>query len=101
MRCRIASLPTGVRLRWVTTPGTFPVVNYEIRVGGSNWETAELVGHSQTTNFTTFETGKGNYVYRIKALDAAGNYSNGIIYSVRVDNPVNYVVRVVWSGTLR
>lgn len=94
-------IANGVRLRWVTTPGTFPVVNYEIRVGGTNWETAELVGHSQTTNFTTFETGKGNYVYRIKAIDAAGNYSNGIIYSVRVDNPVNYAVRVVWSGVLR
>lgn len=90
-----------VNLRWITTPGTFPVVNHEIRRGGTSWATATVMGFSQTTHFGFFESAFGHYRYRVKAIDASGRTSAESTIMVQAGDPPDYVRRQQWEGTLQ
>ncbi len=89
-----------ITLQWSATAGTFPIILYEVRSGGTSWETATLLGKAFTTHFTRLETAKGDYTYRIKAVDAAGNASAERTLTVQVGEPPGYVRTQAWTGTL-
>lgn len=55
---------------------------YEIREGGSNWDTAKKIGTSKVPAFTHTGIKDGSLTYRIKAVDTSGNYSNTALSGV-------------------
>lgn len=55
---------------------------YEIREGGSNWDTAKKIGTSKVPSFTHTGVKDGSLTYRIKAVDTSGNYSNTALSGV-------------------
>jgi len=55
---------------------------YEIREGGSNWDTAKKIGTSKVPSFTHTGVKDGSLIYRIKAVDTTGNYSNTALSDV-------------------
>lgn len=52
---------------------------YEIRTGGSNWQTASRIGTSKASIFTHANVTGSNIVYRIKSVDTSGNYSTNAL----------------------
>ena len=90
----------AVTLRWDSTATTFPITFHEIRKGGADWSAAEALGRSQTESFSFFETSGGTYLYRVKAIDAAGNTSVERVLTVKVGDPTNYVAVAQFEGAL-
>ena len=62
-------------LRWAEIPDLDRDM-YELRHGGSSWETASLIAKVRATSFEWALPALGvNQVVRIKAIDTSGNYS--------------------------
>lgn len=64
-----------IKLTWDPNPD-FDIWAYEVREGGSSWETATLITTVFSgSSFDVTEFTSGTKTYRIKAIDASGNYS--------------------------
>jgi len=59
------------------TPSTdLDVKRYELRVGGSSWETASVIGDKLADPITSYTLpASGTFVFRLKAINRAGYYS--------------------------
>lgn len=66
----------GIQLSWSSVPDV-DVKEYEIRLGGANWETASFIARVQGTYYRQAIQAAGAYVFRLKALDTTGNFSAG------------------------
>lgn len=83
---------SGIRLAW-TEPSVIDVQvggSYEIRTADSNWGTqnADFVDRIAATKFLAEVTGSGTFTYYVKAIDAAGNYSdNATSVSITISAP--------------
>jgi hypothetical protein len=64
----------GITLTWNANTDV-DLKEYEIRVGGTDWNSATLVAKTNSTHYFTKPTTSGNIPYRIKAIDTSGNYS--------------------------
>lgn len=64
----------GIRLNWVTL-AELDLSEYELRTGGTTWETATLVSRLKATSFFTRPNTAGNIKFWLKAIDTSGNYS--------------------------
>lgn len=66
---------TQLRISW--TPSTeLDVKRYEVRMGGTSWETAAVVGDKIADPYTTITlTSEGPTTIRVKAINRAGFYS--------------------------
>ncbi len=74
-----ATEQVGIRLRWAPNPES-DVVQYQLRLGGTNWATATpLDGTAQTivggTTHLWPQPAAGTYTFRIRAQDLDGNLS--------------------------
>lgn len=87
-------------LNWTTTTKTFPVVNHEIRIGGTSWGTATLLGFSQSTVYSGFVLQAAPYTFRVKAIDAAGNYSAESVRTAILRAPRDVRAVTTFTGTL-
>lgn len=87
-----------VRLDWVKIVD-LDLAYYEIREGGSNWDTATKIGTSRADLFVHTNVKKGNLVYRIKAVDTSGNYSTGTLTGTfAVAPPQSFTIKVALAG---
>lgn len=64
----------GIRLNWKSST-ELDFSEFELRMGGTNWETATLVARLKSTSFFTKANSSGNLTYRLKAIDTSGIYS--------------------------
>lgn len=64
----------GVKLHWGAVDNA-DLKEYEIRVGGIDWNTSSPVVNIKATVVTIPAISSGSTVFRIKALDTSGNYS--------------------------
>lgn len=77
---------TWLDISW--TPATEKdVKRYEVRMGGSSWETASVVGDKIADPFTTITlSAQGPSVVRVKAINRAGFYSlHDAIYNININ----------------
>lgn len=65
----------GVTLKWDAV-SDLDVVGYEIRQGGSSWETATFLTEVTASSYKVGQLAPGTVVYRIKALDSSGVLSS-------------------------
>lgn len=63
----------NVELKWAGVQGSFGIREYEIRRGGSSWETATPVTTIRTTTFRQEADWLGDETWWIAAIDVAGN----------------------------
>lgn len=93
----------NVLLYWSDTPGTLPILTYELRKGAT-WETAISIGRKSGGFTTVFETSSGSYTYWIAGIDTANNYGSPTALTARVDQPPDYLLKdnydSEFSGTL-
>lgn len=61
-----------ILLAWSASAGGFPISEYEIREGGSDWETATFVERIDATSYKT-KVEWSSKTFRVAAIDAAGN----------------------------
>jgi hypothetical protein len=64
----------GITLSWDTDPQK-NLRSYEIRSGGTDWNSAAFVVEVKSTKYSAKPASSGNITYRIKAIDTSGNYS--------------------------
>lgn len=64
----------GIRLNWKASE-ELDFSEFELRVGGTNWETATFVARLKSTSFFTKANVSGNLTYHLKAVDTSGTYS--------------------------
>ena len=57
---------------------------YEIRVGGSDWDTATFLINKLSSQHIVVAPPTGSTVYRIKAVDTTGNYSTNAVTTTTV-----------------
>lgn len=67
--------PDFVTLTWEKPESTDPIVAYEIRKGGTSWETASKVTITTTLSALLNPLAVGTHKYRIKSIGQSGNYS--------------------------
>lgn len=79
-----AVIDNNVLLSWTAPTSSFRILEYEIYKDG------DLVGTVDSTFFTRFENVAGTYVYRVVAVDIAGNRSPNSDISVQVLSPPDY-----------
>lgn len=73
-----SQIDSDVRLDWDDVPD-LDINFYEIRIGGTSWETATRIGTSKSSVFTHANVSSGTITYRIKAIDTSGNYSTSAL----------------------
>lgn len=97
----------GIRLNW--TPNTEPdLADYEIRVGGADWNSATFIARSNSSAYPWAIQVVGSYAIRIKARDKLGNYSRdatSVGFAITAPNVylpgvtiIGPDARVSWSG---
>lgn len=67
--------PDFVTLTWEKPESTDPIVAYEIRKGGTSWETASKVTITTTLSALLNPLPVGTHKYRIKSIGQSGNFS--------------------------
>jgi len=72
---------TQFRLKWDANPEP-DIKEYEIRKDGTDWETAEVIGQVNATQFTLDFIEYAETTFRIKAINTAGIYSAEAAVSV-------------------
>jgi len=70
----VSQMGADVRLDWDDV-GDLDLSYYEIRLGGTSWETATRLGTSTSSVYTHANAASGTLTYRIKSVDTSGNYS--------------------------
>jgi len=93
---RVNVIDNFLMLYWAA-PGRIelPIVEYEIRVGGT-WETGENLGRKQGTFTTDQKFIEGNYRYMVAAVDSAGNIGPSISITAYIYGPPDYALNVEW-----
>lgn len=71
-----SQLAADVRIDWSDIPD-IDFSFYEIRIGGTSWETATKLGTSKVSAFTHFNVTSSSIKYWVKSVDTTGNYSAG------------------------
>jgi hypothetical protein len=83
-----AFIGDAVQLSWAAaTQGSIPVAQYEVRYGGTQWSDATLIGRASGTSLVTAASWSGSRVFRLKALDIAGNEGSETTRTVIVTAP--------------
>lgn len=94
-------IDNNVLLRWSAEQGTFDIQTFEVR-RGSDVDTADVVGNSDTTFTSLFETEAGQFRYWIVPVDAAGIEGQAASRVLDVDVPPDFVLRNIfntdWQG---
>lgn len=87
----------GVRIKW---DERLEINFYELRVGGTSWETATPVAPVTGTEYLWAAQTAGTYTLRLKSIDVNGNYcANALSQSVIVVGPGAPDVSFSVSGT--
>jgi len=68
----VAVSGADVAVSWAAATGSFPVLEYEIRVGAS-WDAGSVLGRAKTRSIRVPGPTAGAYTYWVAAIDAAGN----------------------------
>jgi len=71
-----SQLLTDVRVDWSDVTD-LDLDFYEIRTGGTSWETATRLATAKSSVYTHSNPSGSTITYRIKAVDTSGNYSTG------------------------
>lgn len=79
-------LGDSFNLSWNTTPGTFSIDYFELRLG-SAWDTATVIDRAFTTTFFKKVDWEGTQRYWVAAVDVAGNTADPISTDVVVVEP--------------
>lgn len=66
--------PVGVRIDWLAVSDA-DLSRYELRTGGTSWETAVKIDQSVNPSYLWKVQIKGSRIVRVKAIDTSGNYS--------------------------
>lgn len=90
---RTTVIDNNVLFKWSNTPGSLPIIAYELRRGAS-WATSELIGKKDGGFTTVFESPQGLtlYTYWMAAVDSAGNYGTPVSVTAIVNQPPDYVL---------
>ena len=104
--------PANINASWDAV-SVIDLSYYEIRKGGTSWETAAFVAtvQNQTSKDIPLENLSGSITYRIKAFDTTGNESltdnadtlvvvNPVSTSVSVDSATKLAVQLSWSAAI-
>lgn len=86
----------NVLLRWVGSPGTYPIASYEVR-RGDQYDTAVVIGISNATFSTIFEIESGTYKYWVTAIDSNGLYGSSNSVTATVNQPPDFVLHAEWN----
>lgn len=73
----------GIRLNWKPSV-ELDFSEFELRLGGTSWETSTFIARLKSTSFFTRTTTSGNLTYRLKAIDTSGLYSVSDVSNVVV-----------------
>jgi len=77
-----------ITFSWASTAGTHTIVGYEIRENGTDWDSASVLTIVEGNTYTEPAAWSSRTI-RIKAIDAAGNYSSlASSITVTLVNPV-------------
>ncbi len=88
-----------VLLRFVApTIGTLPISHYEFRKGDI-FSSASVIGTTDGTFNTIFETKAGTYTYWVSAVDSAGNQGIELSLTTTVNQPPDYFLNKDWDST--
>lgn len=74
----VSQMGSDVRLDWDDVTD-LDLSFYEIRLGGTSWETATRLGTSTSSVYTHANVASGTLTYRIKSVDTSGNYSTSAL----------------------
>jgi len=95
-------IDNNVLLKWTSSPGTLPIVEFEFRKGDL-FASAETLGVLKGTFFSHFEDQSGQYRYWLVPIDSAGNYGTEQSVLANVDEPPDFILHQEWisdfSGT--
>jgi len=101
----ITGLPTAtylaraIQVAWVPVQGSFPIDHYEVRRGGTSWANATELGNVQTPTITdNWIANADSQIYRVKAVDVAGNASAEASQTFTVLKPTVTEISAVYSG---
>lgn len=93
-------IDNNVLLSWTASVSAQPILTYEIREGGTSWDTATMIG-TKTGLFTSvFEQVAGNFTYWVAAIDIAGNIGPADSVTAYVSSPPDYVLKNNFISTL-
>lgn len=85
-------IKSGVELSWDSNTD-LDIFDYEIRSGGTDWDSALFVGRTDGTKFPIGLLASGSFTYRIKARDTGKRESvNDLTTIVTISDPVGPVV---------
>ena len=90
----------NVLLYWTVIPGSLPADTIELR-RGDVFATATVIGLKAGTFTSIFEPLGGVFTYWLVPIDSAGNYGTEKGLSVRVNEPPDYVLNVIWNSDFR
>ncbi len=79
-------------LSWTTNPGTFDILEHEIRSGGTTWGTATFVAKVTADSYRTQVNWSGSKKWWVAGIDRAGNTGTG--QSVDVNNTASVVTQL-------
>lgn len=89
----------GIQLAWTAVPD-LDVKEYEIRVGGTSWETASFLQRVQGTSLRTTIRVAGTWTFRIKAVDTSGNFSvSNTTTQTLIGGPQAPIVSILRNGS--
>lgn len=85
----VASAFSGqnIVLTWTVPSASLAIARYEVRYGGSDWASATPLGFSDTTTFSVVGSWGGDRVFRVSAIDSAGNVGAMGVQTVTVNAP--------------
>lgn len=89
---RATVIDNTVMFYWNDADTTLPVAHYELRKGGVDWATASVIGTKQGLFTTVNEVVSGDFVYRIAAVDVAGNVGDSVSVAAKVNQPPDYIL---------
>ncbi len=98
----------NLRLDWTATKGTFPILDFEIRRGGTSYATATFVARTKATSFQTPVDWSASEKWWVQTIDAAGNGNTAtsidaivVASAVTSVNPqvIDNTVLLKWSST--
>jgi hypothetical protein len=95
-----AIVATGVQINW---PAITEIDSYELRTGGTSWETATLLIGTSINQYLWLKPVTGNVTVWLKTLDVLGNYSAGatsVVVSQDVPKIENSLITVNPDGSL-
>jgi hypothetical protein len=89
----IEVIDNNVLLRWGNTPGSLPILSFELRRGLA-WAVADVIGRKDGGFTTVFEAPQAitTYTYWLAAIDTAGNYGTPVSVTGSVAQPPDYTL---------